>query len=172
MRSALLCASSAERIFLILGFRKVCGTCRGKAPPSANAAAPPLESPTGAFIATQTRIFQNCLFTGGVVTESSICSAAAGNEPSQAHCVRQLPRMGELLHLPVCVDKAPPFGGAGTPQGVTERVCSPAGAAAQMQSQCSFHFPQQKQHYGLPFLPLRGTIVESIIVSMGSWGTE
>ena len=36
----------------------------------------PLESPTGAFIATQTRIFQNCLFTGGVVTESSICSAA------------------------------------------------------------------------------------------------
>ena len=29
------------------------------------------------------RIFQNCLFTGGVVTESSICSAAAGNEPSQ-----------------------------------------------------------------------------------------
>ena len=36
----------------------------------------PLESPTGAFIATQTRIFQNCLFTGGGVTESSICSAA------------------------------------------------------------------------------------------------
>ena len=33
-------------------------------------------------------------------------------------------------------------------------------------------FPQQKQHYGLPFLPLRGTIVESNIVSMGSWGTE
>ena len=43
------------------------------------------------------RIFQNCLFTGGVVTESSICSAAAGNEPSQAHCVRQLPRKGELF---------------------------------------------------------------------------
>ena len=42
------------------------------------------------------RIFQNCLFTGGVVTESSICRAAAGNEPSQAHCVRQLPRKGEL----------------------------------------------------------------------------
>ena len=36
----------------------------------------------------------------------------------------------------------------------------------------SFHFPPTKQHYGLPFLPLRGTIVESIIVSMGSWGTE
>ena len=35
-----------------------------------------LKAPTGAFIATQTRIFQNCLFTGGVVTESSICSAA------------------------------------------------------------------------------------------------
>ena len=45
------------------------------------------------------RIFQNCLFTGGVVTESSICSAAAGNEPSQAHCVRQLPRKGELFAL-------------------------------------------------------------------------
>ena len=40
------------------------------------------------------RIFQNCLFTGGVVTESSICRAAAGNEPSQAHCVRQLPLWG------------------------------------------------------------------------------
>ena len=58
---------------------------------------PSLKSPTGAFIATQTRIFQNCLFTGGVVTESSICRAAAGNEPSQAHCVRQLPRKGELF---------------------------------------------------------------------------
>ena len=36
----------------------------------------PLKSPTGAFIATQTRIFQNCLFTGGVVEENGICNAA------------------------------------------------------------------------------------------------
>ena len=50
------------------------------------------------------------------------------DEPSQAHCVRQLPRGGSFLHLPVSVNKAPPFGGAGTPSGVTERV----------------HFPTQK----------------------------
>ena len=36
----------------------------------------PLKSPTGAFIATQTRIFQNCLFTGGVVEENGSCRAA------------------------------------------------------------------------------------------------
>ena len=36
----------------------------------------PLKSPTGAFIAAQTRIFQNCLFTGGVVKKNGICSAA------------------------------------------------------------------------------------------------
>ena len=42
------------------------------------------------------RIFQNCLFTGGAVTVSGICSAAAGNEPSQAHCVRQLPLRGQI----------------------------------------------------------------------------
>ena len=38
----------------------------------------------------------------------------------------------------------PRGGGRVTPQGVTERACSPAGAAAQMQSQCSFHFPSTK----------------------------
>ena len=29
------------------------------------------------------------------------------------------------MHLPVSANKAPPFGGAGTPSGVTERVYSP-----------------------------------------------
>ena len=38
----------------------------------------PLKSPTGAFIAAQTRIFQNCLFTGGVVTANGICGDAKG----------------------------------------------------------------------------------------------
>ena len=32
------------------------------------------------------------------------------------------PLRGSFCHLPVCADKAPPFGGAGTPSGVTERV--------------------------------------------------
>jgi len=32
-----LCAYSAERIFIISQFWKICGACRGKAPPSANA---------------------------------------------------------------------------------------------------------------------------------------
>ena len=51
-------------------------------------------------------------------------------------------------------------------------ACGRFGTAFSREGLGSFHFPQQKQHYGLPFLPLRGTIVESIIVSMGSWGTE
>ena len=36
----------------------------------------PLKSPTGAFIAAQTRAFQNPFFTGGVVEENGRCSAA------------------------------------------------------------------------------------------------
>ena len=37
------------------------------------------------------------------------CAAVffAGTEPSQA-LVRQLPRRGSFLHLPVCIDEAPP----------------------------------------------------------------
>ena len=57
------------------------------------------------------RTFQNPFFTEGV-----------WNKPSQAHFVRQLPRRGSFLHLSVSTNKAPPFGGAGTPSGVTERV--------------------------------------------------
>ena len=34
----------------------------------------PLKSPTGAFIAAQTRIFQNCLFTGGGVEKNGSCN--------------------------------------------------------------------------------------------------
>ena len=37
------------------------------------------------------------IFTGGVVTESGIC---CGDEPSQAHCVRQLPLFVAARHLP------------------------------------------------------------------------
>ena len=36
-----------------------------------------------------------------------------------------VPLRGSLLHLPVSTNKAPPFGGAGTAQAVTERVHSP-----------------------------------------------
>ena len=39
-------------------------------------------------------------------------SFLTGTEPSQA-LARQLPRRGSFLHLPVCIDEAPPFGGAG-----------------------------------------------------------
>ena len=35
----------------------------------------PLKSPTGAFIAAQTRAFLNPLFTGGVVEENGICNS-------------------------------------------------------------------------------------------------
>ena len=38
--------------------------------------APPLESPTGAFIAAQTRTFLKPFFMGGNVEENGICSAA------------------------------------------------------------------------------------------------
>ena len=47
----------------------------------------PLKSPTGAFIATQTRIFQNCLFTGRVVEENGSCRACF---------LRKQPRSGQL----------------------------------------------------------------------------
>ena len=73
MRSALLCASSAERI--ILNFA----------------------------ILENLRIFQNCLFTGGVVEGNGICSAAfcesaalrLAGSPSQA-LTRQLSQRESL----------------------------------------------------------------------------
>ena len=40
------------------------------------------------------RIFQNCLFTGGVVTENSICSAAFCESAALRAC--PLPREGRL----------------------------------------------------------------------------
>ena len=53
------------------------------------------------------RIFQNCLFTGGVVTENGICSAAfcesaalrLASSPSQSPTVTALPK-GEPLAVP------------------------------------------------------------------------
>ena len=71
-----LCAYSAEELFKIRNSGKSAELVGAKPLHLLTQTALPLESPTGAFIATQTRIFQNCLFTGGVVTESSICSAA------------------------------------------------------------------------------------------------
>ena len=74
-----------------------------------------------------------------VLIVSSTASPAAGNpfhqslrqgEPSQAYCVRQLPRKGSFKHLPVRSKKAPPFGGAGIEQSeMTERVISAFSAA-------------------------------------------
>ena len=40
------------------------------------------------------RIFQNCLFTGGVVTENGICSAAFSESAALRACL--LPPLGEL----------------------------------------------------------------------------
>ena len=46
-------------------FVAACGTCRGKAPPSADADRSPLKSPTGAFIAAQTRAAPNAFSPEG-----------------------------------------------------------------------------------------------------------
>ena len=64
------------------------------------------------------RIFQNCLFTGGVVTESSICRAAAGNEPSQARIRSPALPKGELFTFYGSLFRSSPFGGAGNAAGV------------------------------------------------------
>ena len=58
------------------------------------------------------RIFQNCLFTGGVVTESSICSAA--------FCESAALRETNPLRLTAFASS--PLGEAGMAQAVTERV--------------------------------------------------
>ena len=58
------------------------------------------------------RIFQNCLFTGGVVTESSICSAAFCESAA----------LRETNPLRLAAFASSPKGGAGTAQAVTERV--------------------------------------------------
>ena len=67
------------------------------------------------------------IFTGGVVTENGSCSAAfcesaalrgmvcAGwqrEEPSQAHCVRQLPRRGSFISANRQMTKSSPFRGS------------------------------------------------------------
>ena len=60
------------------------------------------------------------LFTGGVVTESSICSAAfcesaalRETNPLRLTAFASSPKGGAFGYLAVSTDKAPPFGGAG-----------------------------------------------------------
>ncbi len=55
-------------------------------------------------IAERLRTLRYPIFTGRV-----------WNDPSQAHCVRQLPRRGSFICADRQMQKAPPFGGAGTP---------------------------------------------------------
>ena len=62
----LLCAYSAEELFKIRNSGKSAELVGAKPLHLLTQTALPLKSPTGAFIAAQTRIFQNCLFTGGV----------------------------------------------------------------------------------------------------------
>ena len=63
------------------------------------------------------RIFQNSLFTGGVVTESSICSAAfcesaalRETNPLRLTAFASSPERGSFLYLLVSTNKAPPLG--------------------------------------------------------------
>ena len=70
MRAALLCAYSAEELFKIRNSGKSAELVGAKPLHLLTQTALPLKSPTGAFIATQTRIFQICLFTGGFGTNS------------------------------------------------------------------------------------------------------
>ena len=55
---------------------------------------------------------------------SALPAPSRGRQPSQAHCVRQLPRRGSFISANRQMLKSSPFGGAGTPSGVTERVRS------------------------------------------------
>ncbi len=96
MCSAALCTYSAERIFIISHLSRPAGRSKR-------------------------------IFTGGVVTENGSCSAAfcesaalrgmvcAGwqrKEPSQAHCVRQLPRRGSFISANRQMTKSSPFRGS------------------------------------------------------------
>ena len=55
----------------------------------------PLKSPTGAFIAAQTRIFQNCLLTGGVATANGISC----NSPSCENAFGALRRARQTRNI-------------------------------------------------------------------------
>ena len=59
---------------------------------------------------------------GNGICSAAFCESAALHKPSQAHCVRQLPRRGSFISANWQMPKSSPFGGAGTPLGVTERV--------------------------------------------------
>ena len=66
LAAVVVVAYSAEILFFYFAFVAACGTCRGKAPPSADADRSPLKSPTGAFIATQTRAAPNAFSRMGL----------------------------------------------------------------------------------------------------------
>ena len=103
------------------------------------------------------RIFPGDFFTGGAVKANGICSAcflrkqsrrgqffaAFSGQPSQAYFVRQLPRRGSFYHLSARMNKAPPFGGAGTPSGVTERVRFHRKALVPTRKKAAARFVQQ-----------------------------
>ena len=55
------------------------------------------------------RIFQNCLFTGGVVEENGLRT-----NPLRLTAFASSPEGGAFCYLSVSTNKAPPLGGAGT----------------------------------------------------------
>ena len=71
------------------------------------------------------RIFQNCLFTGGVVTESSICSAAFC-ESAALRETNPLRLTGPCLRgfIPLFAKKITESGKAGRPKPENPRHCS------------------------------------------------
>ena len=125
MRAALLCASSAEKLFII---------CKsGKS----------ADFPDLLFHGEGS--WRETAFAALLSAKAQRCGGLSTNfqqpEPSQA-LTRQLPRRGSFCHLPVSTNKAPPErkdfprpgedvaqrqkGESGTPSGVTERVRIPA----------------------------------------------
>ena len=72
--------SSEERLFLICNSGKSAELVGAKPLHLLTQTALPLKSPTGAFIATQTRIFQNCPFTRNRFQYGLDCIYTTGNE--------------------------------------------------------------------------------------------
>ena len=78
LAAVVVVAYSAEILFFYFAFVAACGTCRGKAPPSADADRSPLKSPTGAFIATQTRGTPNAFSPKGPTHKTRFSIAILG----------------------------------------------------------------------------------------------
>ena len=73
-------------------FVAACGTCRGKAPPSADADRSPLKSPTGAFIATQTRGTPNAFSPKEPTHKTRFSIAVLGYGLSHEKVLRKSPQ--------------------------------------------------------------------------------